>query len=525
MTRDVGAVVGTLREQLEYQAEIRPTSPFLVTDETTVSWQDMHSRALRSAAGLEAFGVGRTDNVVIALGNRLEFVETWFGLAMLGAVEVPISPELVGDRLVHVFNHSKARVAVVEREFVDKLEQVAEELDLLRLLIVVGEPPASRFESVPYAELARSDHALRPADCATADIAAILYTSGSTGLPKGVMVPYGQHHANGVQGRAAARLSETDVLYLCLPLHHNMAQGYAIWPALLTGCKVRLVERFDRSRFWADVRESRATVWPFVGSLLALLSAAHERIEDADNPLRVAYGVPIPAALHREFERRFRLTLVHGYGSTEATIPVWADADCPPGAAGHVIDGYQVSIRSDEGDALPADSVGEICVRSLDPAGMFAGYYHDPERTASACRDGWFHTSDRGSFDQSGCLWFRGRTGDAIRRFGEFVDADEVENAALTHPDVVNAACFAIADDVAGEEVALAVLLDRGTVSAHQLRQHVSDRLPKFAVPRYVEVVDALPMTATGKVQRFKLKERGVHPAMTDFRANGGTDG
>ena len=263
------------------------------------------------------------------------------------------------------------------------------------------------------------------------------------------MVPNGQHLANARQGAAAAGLRPADVLYLCLPLHHNMAQGYGILPALLAGCTVRLAPKFNRSRFWAEVRGCGATVWPFVGGLLALLDDLPPRDDDADNPLRVAYGVPIPARLHESFQDRFGIGLVHGYGSTEATIPVWSDEGCPVGAAGAVLADYQVRVLDQDDREVPAGTVGQICVRPKRPFTMFAGYAHDADKTVTACRNLWFHTGDLGSFDASGYLWFRGRIGDAIRRFGEFVDAEEVEAAALEHDAVLQAACVGVPDAVA----------------------------------------------------------------------------
>jgi crotonobetaine/carnitine-CoA ligase len=357
---------------------------------------------------------------------------------------------------------------------------------------------------------------LVPADMTERDLAAILYTSGSTGAPKGVMLPYGQHCSNGRQAEAAGDITAADRLFLCLPLHHNMAQGYAVWPALLTGASIRLVDRFRRDRFWAQVRESEATVWPFVGSLLALLLGQPESADDAVNPIRVAYGVPIPASVHRRFEARFDVRLVHGYGSTEATIPVWSDPGSPPGAAGRVVDGYDVSVQDDCGRPVPVDEIGEIAVRARQPFTMFAGYFNDPVRTAQAWRDGWFLTGDRGSFDADGRLWFRGRAGDAIRRFGEFIDAEEVENAALAHPAVVDAACFAVDDDVAGQEAALSVVV-RADITTAEIHQHIRGRLPGYAVPRFIEIAESLPKTATGKVQRFALREQGVRITMDDF--------
>jgi crotonobetaine/carnitine-CoA ligase len=506
---------------LERHAATRPGQPFLVTDDRVVDWATMREDALTVASGLVGLGVRPGNTVLLALDNSVEFVQAWFGVAVAGAVEVPVNPDMLGDRLLNVVNHSQARVAVVTPSMAARLDAFGDALAHLKLVVVVGDAPGR--DAIGFEDLRADVSTFVPVRRNPDDLSAILYTSGSTGLPKGVMVPYGQHYANAAQARAASGLAPTDVIYLCLPLHHNMAQGYGIWPALRTGCTVRLATKFRRATFWDDVRHSGSTVWPFVGGLLALLAAQPPRGDDRRNPLRVAYGVPIPAALHRSFEERFGLRLVHGYGSTEATIPVWSDPDCPPGATGRVVPGYEVTVQ--DGDGHVVDGIGEICVRAARPSTMFAGYYRDPQRTDAAWRDGWFRTGDRGEFDARERLWFRGRAGDAIRRFGEFVDAEEVENAVLDLPGVVEAACFAVADDVAGQEVALAVVGSAvGSPSPAEIRHHLIDRIPGYALPRYVEVVAELPKTETGKVRRYELRDRGVVPAMQDFRATASPD-
>jgi len=516
-----GLLASDLLGLLEHHAAIRPQRPFLVTDDRRVDWAGIHEDARSVGAALGTLGVGPGDTVLLSLDNDVEFVQAWFGVAAATAVEVPVNPQMVGDRLLHVANHCQARVAVVDADVAARLVEFGTGMEHLRTLIVVGPAPVASegVEILSFEDLRRSAGELVAPRQGQEDLSAILYTSGSTGPPKGVMVPVGQHQANAEQACAASGLRADDIMYLCLPLHHNMAQGYGIWPAVRAGCTVRLAQKFRRASFWDEVRGSGATVWPFVGGLLALLSALPADPADHLNPLRVAYGVPIPPTLHRSFEERFGLRLVHGYGSTEATIPVWSDQTSPPGAAGRPVPGFEVTVRDEDGSAVPVGGVGEICVRATRPSTMFAGYFRDEARTTEAWRDGWFRTGDRGDFDTDGQLWFRGRIGDAIRRFGEFVDAEEVESAALDCPGVAEAACFAIDDDVAGQEVALAVVAaDTGAPTAAEVRAHLADRVPGFAVPRYVEIIAALPKTETGKVRRYELRARGLRPGTEDFR-------
>ncbi|NKQ56113.1 AMP-binding protein [Amycolatopsis sp. K13G38] len=504
---------------LRAQALRNPDGTFVITDRDRVSWQEMWERVGLIASGLADLGVVACDTVVLAMDNRIELLESWLAVASLGAIEVPLNPEMLGERLLYLLNHSRARVAVVDPSVAARIESLAPHLDHLERIVTVDTPLRSSSGGPTLGALRAGSRPLSepyPAD--EAQVSAILYTSGSTGPPKGVIVPNGQHLANARQGAAAANLGADDVMYLCLPLHHNMAQGYGIMPALLTGCSVRLAAKFDRSAFWDEVRGCEATVWPFVGGLLALLADLPVSEDDKDNPLRVAYGVPVPKHLHRAFESRFGLTLVHGYGSTEATIPVWSDENSPPGAAGTVLPDYRVRVVDETDHCLPPGTVGEICVRPERPNTMFAGYFHDPQKTVAAWRNLWFHTGDHGCFDDAGNLWFRGRAGDAIRRFGEFVDAEEVEAAVLAHDAISQAACVGVPDAVAGEEVLVSVVPRPGVaVSPAELRRWLDQRLPRYARPRYISVDATIPLTPTGKVQRYKVRERGVPASAYDF--------
>jgi crotonobetaine/carnitine-CoA ligase len=304
-----------------------------------------------------------------------------------------------------------------------------------------------------------------------------------------------------------------------------MAQGYGVWPALVAGASVHLVPRFSRATFWADVADSGATVFPFVGGILALLAEQPcDPTVDRAHHLRVAYGVPVPPALHEEFEQRFAFEVLHCYGSTEATIPVWSvPGERVVGSAGRVVEDFEVRIVDELDREVSVGDVGEICVRSSRPYTMFQGYLHDAQRTADSFRNLWFHTGDRGSFDVAGNLWFKGRSGDVIRRLGEFIDASEVEDAAASHPAVSAAAAFGVPSELAEEEVMLAAVRRTDSdVTPAELRGWVAGRVPRFAAPRFVEFVAELPVTPTGKVEKYKLRERGVTAATDDLRATKG---
>jgi crotonobetaine/carnitine-CoA ligase len=317
------------------------------------------------------------------------------------------------------------------------------------------------------------------------DITSLGFTSGTTGQPKGVL-----HTANTLA-------------------------------AIVAGAAVHVAPRFDRHTFWTDVAAARASVLPFVGAMLVLLAKNPQTAHDAANPLRVGYGVPIPADLHRLFEKRFGMRLIHCYGSTEATIVAWGnDQDAVPGAVGHAFPGYEVRIHDDEDVPLPRGTVGQICVRPSEPYGMFSGYYADPEKTALSLRNAWFHTGDRGWFDEGDRLWFSDRIGDAIRCKGENISAHEVEEAFLPHPRISMVAAYGIPSELGDEEVVIAVVPQPDTsIDPVELLEWAADRLGRYAMPRYVDIVDALPMTPTGKVEKYKLRARGRSPSAYDARA------
>lgn len=509
----------TLPAMLARNAETFGDRIFLRDDAGEVTWGGTWTSARQLAGAFARMGVAKGDPVALILGNRRELLESWFGLATLGAIEVPADPDGMSQRLVHVLNHSGARVAVVEADSLETLDRFADQLECLeRVVVVGGDGSSGRFDTLRYESAVARTDPLRSSEAACSDPVAILYTSGSTGLPKGAIIPHAQHYINGWQATAAARLEAEDILYLCLPLHHNMAQGYGIWAAIVSGASVQLARRFDRHTFWDDVQRSGATVFPFVGAMLVLL--AKQDAGGPDNPLRVGYGVPIPADVHETFERRFGLKLIHCYGSTEATIVSWQSPDERViGSAGRALPDYEVRIHDDNDLPVGDGGIGEICIRPREPFSCFLGYYRDPERTMEKWRNLWLHTGDAGMFDSEGNLWFIGRRDDLIRCRGDFISPEEIEDVVASHPEVVLAAAYGVPSELTEEDVMIAVVRRPDSqLSAAGLREWAAERLPRRALPRFVDFVPELPMTSTGKIERYKLKERGVTATADDAR-------
>jgi carnitine-CoA ligase len=516
-----GPALRTLPAMLRLNAEAEPDRTFLTDDTGALTRAETLAMALRMAAAFEGMGVARGEPVALLMENRREFLECWFGLASLGAVEVPVSPNAVGPRLTHVLNHSGSRVLVADAALLPQVAGVARDLTALRTVVTIGEWEQAGMEVVPYGDLRANERQIQPAGLTYADPVAVLYTSGSTGPAKGALISHGHHYANGHQPVSELGITVDDVIHLCLPLHHNMAQGYGVWAAIVAGARLNMKPRFVSAEFWPEVRSASATVLPFVGAMLALLAKAPAQPGDANNPLRLGYGLPIPRELHAGFEERFALRLVHCYGSTEATIPTWdVGPDRVVGSCGRAIADYDLRIVDELDQPLRPGEVGEICVRSQEPNSMFSGYYRDPARTVESCRNLWFHTGDRGLLDETGHLWFVDRMGDAIRRHGEFVSSYEVEQVLMGHPAVQLAAAYPVPSELIEEEVMVAVVPRGGhTVSAEELRLWCRGRLAAHAIPRFVDFRSELPLTPTGKIEKYRLRAEGVTASTDDARA------
>jgi len=506
---------------LRRNADRFPDKTFLTDQEGSLTYAEMLQLASQVAGGFQQLGIERGDRVGIMLDNRREFIASWFGLSLLGAVEVPINPQNVGQRLIHVLNHSACRVLVVQSDYLPQLEAVRPSLHVLETVVIVGEPTSSGFELQTWAGIADAPPAMSLPDVKLSDPAVVMYTSGSTGPAKGAVMPFGQHYMNGYQAVTSARIADDDRLFICIPLHHNMAQGYGVMPALVAGAAIHLGRPFDRHSFWDEVAHSGATVLPFVGAMLVLLAKNDPDPQDSRNPLRVGYGVPIPAAVHTAFENRFDLQLIHCYGSTEATIVAWGGGPgVVPGSVGLPFPGYEIRLVDEQDLPVPQGQTGQICVRSDQPWSMFSGYVNEPEKTARAWLNGWFHTGDRGRFDERGSLWFSDRLGDVIRCKGESVSAHEVEEVFLNHPQVALVAAYGVPNSLGDEDIVAAILaVDGARLLPHELYEWSLGRLPRYALPRYVELVDEFPMTATGKIEKFKLRVSGVAPGAFDARS------
>jgi crotonobetaine/carnitine-CoA ligase len=493
-------------------AEIGERPFLLLADGIRLTFGEFNTLVNRVAHGLDDAGVGPGDRVAIMLENSIEFLASSYALKKLGAVEVAINTGFRGPGLAHVLGMTDAELLITQDTFAEPVAAVADELPRLRSVAVVGDVDAARVSLSglavdSYAGLL-SERADEPGrSVADTELATVLFTSGTTGPSKGCMLSHrygvrtGEMIARGIGLRAA------DCLYCPFPLYHVDAAFLTVTPALVLGARAAIGRRFSASRFWDEVREFDATVFDFMGATLAILHKSDPRPDDADNPVRLAWGVPMPS-WRAEFERRFDLRLVHAYGLTDGGMPCWEDLEAgePLGSCGRAQHPYDVRIFDDVDDELPPGEIGEIVIRPLEADVIMKGYWGMPDASLQAFRNMWLHTGDYGWMDADERLFFAGRKKDAIRRRGENISAWEIEEVLIAHPAIAEAVAIGVPSELSEEEVKAVVVLREGAgLTADEVRAFCAARMARFMVPEHVEFVSEIPKTPTGKPEKYKL--------------------
>lgn len=528
-----GWVVGTVLARQGQRLHDKPFVQF--EDRAPCTFGAMDASATRIANALAALGVRPGDRVLAMLPNSVEFLQAWFGVSRLGAVFVPINTAYKGAFLQHVINNAGGRLILIDREYVPLLHAIEADVPHLDTAVVVetgGDtadlPSFPRLRTLPFAALLQAPATPVQVTVTYRDIGAIMYTSGTTGPSKGVLMPHAHLYLFGHNKIEVIRLTADDVYYCCMPLFHANALFMQVYSSLIVGCTVVLARSFSASRWLDDIRRSQATVTNTLGVMTEFIYRQPPRPEDGDHRLRVVVAVPIAPEWGEAFQKRFNTKLLEGYGMTEVNIPLYMpyDEGLRPRSCGKLLQHwFEMRIVDPETDeVLPPRTVGEMVVRPKEPWCFMAGYHAMPDKTVEAWRNFWFHTGDAGMYDEEGYFYFVDRIRDAIRRRGENISSFEVEQVINAHEAVVESAVVAVKSEIAGgeDEVKACIVLKSGAhVDMAALLDYCQERMPYFAVPRYIDIVDELPKTPTGKIQKHKLREAGVTPTTWDRDAAG----
>ncbi len=503
----------TLPAMLVHQAERFGARPLLRIAGRTWTHADAQQAAAGRAGAFAKAGVQRGDRVAVMSGNRIEFLEVFLGCGWMGAATVPINTASMGPQIGYFLRNSEAKLLVIEAAFVERLE-AADLADLAgtslrEIWVLDGE--AGEIAGVPSVPYPMPGDAAESAPVQPGDPIAILYTSGTTGPAKGVVCPHAQYHWWGVNSADVLGVGPTDVLCTTLPLFHiNALNTFA--QAAITGCEVVFEQRFSASGFWASMRASGATVVYLLGAMVPILLAQPEGPGERDHRVRVGLGPGVPESAGHAFLARTGVRLLEGYGSTETNFAIATAPDSPRGGVmGWLRPGFEARVADEDDVALPDGEAGELLLRADEPYAFASGYFNMPGKTVEAWRNLWFHTGDRVVREADGAFRFVDRIKDAIRRRGENISSFEVEQVLLSHPGVAACAVYPVRSELAEDEVMAALVSREGLrIDPAELLAFCESRLPYFALPRYVDLLEDLPRTENGKVQKYKLRERGV---------------
>ena len=533
----------TLVEVARLQAERLGEREFLsFEDGSRLTFAQLHQESDRAARALASLGVGPGDRVLALAGNSPDFLVAMLGAHKRRAVFVPVNTELKGAFLEHQVRNSAPRVVIVEDELLGLFEHVDTSGAGVGHTIVIGARPALLPAALggttphTWADLLAS--AAAPAENGAehaagqgpdvlepepSDVCTIMYTSGTTGPSKGVLMPQA-HCVLFCRGAVQAMdLTEHDRYFVCMPFFHANALLMQVFACLLAGAPATVVRRFSVSSWLEDVIASGATATNALGVMPEFVFRQPPTARDRDHRLTRVMAVPIAEEWGAAFEERFGVRLVQGFGMTEVNMVAYSDPADPvmAGCAGRVLaEFFEVVVADPETDEpVPAGEVGEILVRPRQPFCFNVGYFAMPDKTVEAWRNLWFHTGDAGRLDADGRLWFVDRLRDRIRRRGENVSSYEIEQVINEHPAVLESAAVGVRVEGAGgeEEIKACVVLHGGGAAAPAAGFDPADlldwcqaRMPRYAVPRYVEIVAELDKTPSGKVRKQGLRDAGV---------------
>ena len=501
----------------------------------TMTYRGTAERSAALGRGLRELGIAQGAKVGLLLSAAPLHVLAWFATISAAMVDVPINPDFRGEVLDHAIRKIEVTAIFVDEAGLEAL-QTASAAVLTQVKLVVANdsvhrwarehgkvPQGLRFVTVAEVEAGGRASALPPAEINSRALTSIRFSSGTTGLPKGVMMDHGHMLSSARKFNDMMNYTEKEVHYTCFPFHHVFATITGVLSTMCAGGTMIIAKKFSATRFWDDIRTHGVTRSHMLDPLIPLL------LKQPPSPLDRQHKVPVmytAAGHYPEFEERFGIRIIALYDMSELTVVACYPEGLArkPGSCGKPTGLFDVQIQDDNGCPLPVGQDGEIAVRPKHPSIMFMGYYNDAEQCVERWRDMWFHTGDRGKFDEEGYFYFLGRVGDRIRRRGVNISAEQIERVALQNPGILECAAIAVPGELGEDDIKLCARLVDGAQLTHtQIAEFLGANLPRAMTVRYVEIFTALPKTQTEKVQRAALRkqgERGMTPQTWDHDTN-----
>jgi crotonobetaine/carnitine-CoA ligase len=512
-------------ELLRRRAAEAPGRTFLQEpDGPSATHAELLERVMRWAGAFQRADVAAGDTVLVMVPTSVSAIASWLGIAALRAIEVPVNTQYHGEILKYIINDSRARIMVLHRDYAEQAAEALGACPALELIVLCGTgsgaDPQLPVPTVDADAFLAGPSATGLAPARPHDLTAIIYTSGTTGRSKGVMVPWAQLYETAQWATPYRELGPEDVAFLPFPFYHVTVKA-VVYCMMLAGGQAVIREKFSSKDYWEVVERYGCTFGQVLGGMARMLMLQPPSPNDAATPMRLMGMVPVLPDL-REYEQRFGVRVGTLFNMTELSVPIaketWSIDD--PKSAGRQREGCEARIVDEFDYEVPVGEVGELIVRTTQPWRLNAGYWGMPEETAKAWRNGWFHTGDAFRRDEEGNFYFVDRLKDTIRRRGENISSLEVENVLNAHPAVELAVAVGVPSEIGDEEVKAVVVRRPGeTLEAAELAEYCDGAMPRFMVPRYIEFVDALPITATQKVRKSVLRDAGVTAQTWDREA------
>jgi len=506
-------------ELLEERAAMVPDKTFLLYEHECFTYARMEANANRIANFLLQQGGGRGLGLGLFMKNSPRFLDLFFGAQKIGMYIVPLNPELKGENLAYVIEHSDISFLALDAELLPGFTPVASSTKLTGIIVDdieeggkgVTLPAGAKALSEAYSTAIPSSKPAVGYD--RNDMCLIMYTSGTSGRRKGVVYRYFNTSVKKLSFMGRILLNEDDICYTPLSLIHGNALFLTVTVAMAAKATVALSRKFSASRFWDEVRAYRATTFNTLGSMIPILMKQPPRPNDADNTVRFVLSAACPAEMWEAFEKRFGVKIYEGYGAVDGGgKAIMNFGTAPVGSLGKPMPGIgTLRIVDPQGHDCPTGVAGELIFKVSGKGGGTVEYYKNTEATNEKVHDGWLYTGDLVRRDEEGFLYFVGRNTESMRKGGENVSAYEVEHVIMEHPAVEDVAVYAVPSELAEDEIMASIKLVQGqSVEPQELVAFMQDKLERFAVPRYIRFVDEFPMTSTHRIIKKELEKTGV---------------
>jgi long-chain acyl-CoA synthetase len=498
--------MANLADFLRAQAAEHGDRPLVRFRDETLTFKAFDERTDAIAAGLAASGVEPGDVVSVFLPNHIRYLEAWWGILKAGGVFGPVNPAFTKSEAKFVISFSEAVAVITSDKGKEIVDAVMDDLDTVKNVYSIDDGS--------FDELLESGGDVPECTRKPEDLAHILYTSGTTGQPKGAMLSHHNVLTNAWQAAELVPLAPGDRLGMILPLFHANAQIATFVIPLMIGCEVVMWDGFSGKTFWETVKKHDVVSISAVPTILSAIKDAPGADQAGDTSMRyvICGAAPLSKDMLESFQDKFGIRILEGYGLTETTCvssinPYYGEQKA--GSIGLPLRAQEMKIVDEDGERVPAGERGEIIIKGQN---VMMGYLKNEESTNESLRDGWLYTGDIGVEDEDGYFFIVDRTKDMIIRGGENIYPREIEEVLYQHEGVLEVAVIGVPDDHRGEEVLAIVALKEGVeVESDELREFTAERLAKFKVPKGVEITDELPKTPTGKISKGPLREQYGH--------------